>query len=332
VEVKEGEECPCPGPNCPRVTFQIRYIKPSEILKPHNYSTYQNPINEQVTKTVCSRPDINRAQTDLSTVPRAPIIAAAAPNSMVEDVPMPLAERIRRHLRPEGMSPSDLNLDLIESEEGVGNELEGEEEEIWVQDDMVVSTPVGPEAVSDASVRKCSIDHTGCKRIKRFKKFSMTMWSPGHATGENATISPNFLCDAYHNVSVKTASPPFAWRHSPSHTKSFVLIMDDVSPSLEDDEFGNILWLVANIPADVSIISASASGSTALPAGATEIIPYTAPCPRRRSVGMFRCRIFALDQESVELKVSSQPPVRAKLVEHQLKPLETASVQMNFFP
>eukprot|EP00299_Pterocystis_sp_00344_P019718 c9753_g1_i1.p1 GENE.c9753_g1_i1~~c9753_g1_i1.p1 ORF type:complete len:556 (-),score=146.53 c9753_g1_i1:1-1617(-) len=334
VEIKEGEECPCPGPKCTVGAFNIRYTKPSEALKPHNYSTIQNPINEQVKETICSRPDgENRAQTELSTVIRPPIVSVAAPNAMVEDVPMPLEERLRRHLRLEGMTPTDLN--LLEVEEGNGNEKEvvGDDEEmVWVQDDLVVSSPLGPES-GDSGIRKCSVDSKrGCKRIKRFKRYSMTMWSPAHSTGENTTISPNFLCNAYHNASVQTTSPPFSWRHAPRNTKSYVLILDDVSPGLEDDDFGNILWLVSNIPKDVSIIPEGAAGTTALPSGAQELVPFTAPCPRRGSVGTFRCRVFALDRESIELKVSSQPPNRSKLIEHQMNPLETAAIQMNFLP
>jgi len=103
--------------------------------------------------------------------------------------------------------------------------------------------------------------------------------------------------------------------------KSYVILVDNVSPSLPEYDQGKVLWLVTNIPGNVSTLSEAASGTTLMPEGSMELVPYRAPCPAPNRQGIYRVRVFAMAEEHVEIILStSQSPVMADDVQRQLTP------------
>lgn len=375
VPIPEGATCPCPGPDCPipPVTlkpYAIRFVKPSESLKPHGTNFVVNHVNASVTEAICdeSSPakDLSRAQIVQSVPPPPPKVAIAAPNSMVEDAPI-LFQRHQETSGPvvflqnpeaQGFSSkgaahfADDEADMVA--EGIpepaahgGDELEwgdGLESEDLIQEDFEIVGAGGalqPAAASEPSdgsakvpVSKCIDRKTGCKRIRRIKRYGFTAWSPAHATGENASISIDYMCRTYSNRTV-SSSIPLAWRHAPEKTRSFIVLFEDVT-NLEEEGSGKILWLLANIPTSVNMITEASSGTTALPVDIRELIPYRSPCPSRQvRVSSYRVRVMALAEDSVELKLSVRDSIRDVVlsdeIDRQVHPLVTASMQFNHF-
>jgi len=115
VVVYPGQPCPCPGVNCPIENFgkiyetgpipQVRYVKPSEGLRPHtmkvNETTF-NAIDPIINQDVlhCQNNTISdRAQIEEAAEPIFPVIPRSAGNLMVEDVPMPMEEQKKRRIK-----------------------------------------------------------------------------------------------------------------------------------------------------------------------------------------------------------------------------------------
>ncbi len=75
---------------------------------------------------------------------------------------------------------------------------------------------------------------------------------------------------AKYSVDGGNTSIPLTWRHAPSGTQSFMVLMYDEHP----DAYDFIHWHVINIPAHVNAIVENASRKDAMPTGSTELHHY----------------------------------------------------------
>lgn len=96
-------------------------------------------------------------------------------------------------------------------------------------------------------------------------------------------------------------SIPLSWEGTPKDTKSFVIVMDDLTP----DARQWVHWVVFNLPATTSLLKEGASPDQ-LPKGSKElknswqVVGYGGPCPPVNN-HFFRIRIFAMPKETIEL-------------------------------
>eukprot|EP00301_Raphidiophrys_heterophryoidea_P026898 c9379_g1_i1.p1 GENE.c9379_g1_i1~~c9379_g1_i1.p1 ORF type:complete len:642 (+),score=197.72 c9379_g1_i1:71-1927(+) len=140
VFVPIGKECPCPGPDCPlnsansNIT-KIRYVKPSEARKAHPIMP-PNDIPAEVSPVDCDEVTAHAreyAQTENVAfdkpppVPQSlsPVSSKAA--AIVEDVPMPLQEQRKRHLREGGVPKVEGLMALQMQETGSGDGVDAVE-------------------------------------------------------------------------------------------------------------------------------------------------------------------------------------------------------------
>ena len=65
----------------------------------------------------------------------------------------------------------------------------------------------------------------------------------------------------------QNVSIPYEWHDAPGATKSFALILVDSAPMAR----GWVHWAVVNIPASATDVAEGASGTDAMPHGATEL-------------------------------------------------------------
>ena len=83
------------------------------------------------------------------------------------------------------------------------------------------------------------------------------------------------------------ASPYLGWEGAPEGTQSYAIVAEDVDA--EEGEFAH--WLIWGIPADLTELSAGASGSGGLPPGSVEGVNgfestgWRGPCPPPRVIG-----------------------------------------------
>ena len=113
------------------------------------------------------------------------------------------------------------------------------------------------------------------------------------AFADNANIPAEYSCDG------KSASPELAWSGAPQSTRAFALVLHDPDAPRAG---GFTHWVIYNIPASASGISAGASPGGALPPGALEgnngsgKLGYTGPCPPKGGPAHhYQFTLYALD-------------------------------------
>lgn len=114
----------------------------------------------------------------------------------------------------------------------------------------------------------------------------LTLSSEGIAS--NALFPVLYSCDG------QNSSPPMSWVNVPKNTRSFSVIVEDVS-SLKT----NYLWVLFNIPSTVTNLDVDLPH---LPPGATEgknslgKKMYNGPCPINSKVHTYKFTLFALSK------------------------------------
>lgn len=115
-------------------------------------------------------------------------------------------------------------------------------------------------------------------------------------------IPSKFGCDVQERDMFRP-SPPLAWVRPPARTRSFVLVVDNMS------EDNLVHWIVKDIPADVTSLAADAS-ETNIPSPAVEVTngfgrqAYNAPCPLDATHN-YRFRLFAMPTTRTEIDDSN---------------------------
>ena len=123
----------------------------------------------------------------------------------------------------------------------------------------------------------------------------------------------------------KKPSPPLEWTGAPSGTKSFVLVMDD----LAEEAGGWVHWVVADIPATVTLLAKGASGKS-MPSGAKELTnswnekAYGGPCPPNPP-HTYRFQLFAMPTETTALETSGKKG--PKIIDQLAAALGTAKLE-----
>jgi Raf kinase inhibitor-like YbhB/YbcL family protein len=164
------------------------------------------------------------------------------------------------------------------------------------------------------------------------RKYSLTLRSPIFIDCNITDIPTSFGCDPLNPFS-RRPSIPFVWKHAPAKTRSFVLMMDDVTDEDEGD-YGYVHWLVTDIPAGETNLASGASNGDLLPSGAKEqpnsfgTAGYFAPCAKDDRKRTYRVRLFALATETSELKLTTS--YKSKAIDDQLRPLVTASLELTY--
>ncbi|GAB3452723.1 YbhB/YbcL family Raf kinase inhibitor-like protein [Insolitispirillum peregrinum] len=123
------------------------------------------------------------------------------------------------------------------------------------------------------------------------------------SVAEGAPLSPaqvfkGFGCDG------GNTSPHLSWSNAPTGTKSFAVTAYDPDAPTGS---GWWHWNVVNIPATVSELAAGASGSQAVPAGASElkndygVAGFGGACPPPGEVHRYVFTVYALGVEKLDL-------------------------------
>jgi Raf kinase inhibitor-like YbhB/YbcL family protein len=116
----------------------------------------------------------------------------------------------------------------------------------------------------------------------------------------SSAFAANGDIPAIHTCEGRDLSPPLAWSGVPAEAKSLALIVDDPdAPDPVAPRMTWVHWVVYNLPADTTSLTAGTSGTT-LPAGAREGLNdwqregYGGPCP---PIGRHRYvfKLYALD-------------------------------------
>jgi Raf kinase inhibitor-like YbhB/YbcL family protein len=111
------------------------------------------------------------------------------------------------------------------------------------------------------------------------------------AFAEGGSVPKSYTCDG------ADQSPPLSWTDVPAGTKSLALIVED--PDAPSGTF--VHWVLFNLPADTSELSAGTSHQTILANGARQgrndfrRVGYGGPCPPRGSTHRYIFRLLALD-------------------------------------
>ena len=126
----------------------------------------------------------------------------------------------------------------------------------------------------------------------------------------NGAIPKHFTCDG------KDISPPLTWAGSPSGTRSFALILDD----LDAQDFTH--WIVFNLPANARSLSEGVSAKALSPntkEGSNDFgaIGYGGPCPPS-GVHHYRFRIYALDTASIDAQAPAREAFEPLMKSHVL--------------
>jgi Raf kinase inhibitor-like YbhB/YbcL family protein len=116
----------------------------------------------------------------------------------------------------------------------------------------------------------------------------------------SSAFAANGDIPAIHTCEGRDLSPPLAWSGVPAEAQSMALIVDDPdAPDPVAPRMTWVHWVVYNLPADTTSLTAGTSGTT-LPAGAREGLNdwqregYGGPCP---PIGRHRYvfKLYALD-------------------------------------
>ena len=133
---------------------------------------------------------------------------------------------------------------------------------------------------------------------------------------DQAPLDTRFSCQG------GDVSPPLAWSHAPSGTRSFALILDDPdAPDPAAPQTTWVHWVLYDIPAAVTALPEGAAKS--LPAGTREGLNdwdrtgYGGPCP---PIGRHRYfhKLYALDTVLPDLKSPDKAALEAAMQGHVL--------------
>lgn len=119
-------------------------------------------------------------------------------------------------------------------------------------------------------------------------------------------------------------SPPLAWTGAPAGTKSFAVVLTDLSITLTHWVIYDIPARTTDLPAHIENVYAPGgiAGAHQTPSGAgASVIGYVGPCPRRAPpVHMYQFAVYALDITMLS-GVSAQstaPEAIAQIAAHRL--------------
>ncbi len=134
------------------------------------------------------------------------------------------------------------------------------------------STPSTPSSGSTAPTEATPDDNP-----------TLTVTSSAFAYGE--PIPVRYTCDG------ANVSPPLSWSGAPSHTRAFVLIVDD-----PDAPMGTWLhWLIYDIPATTHELAEGASDVGVVGLNSWQQPGYGGPCPPPGKPHRYFFRLYALD-------------------------------------
>jgi Raf kinase inhibitor-like YbhB/YbcL family protein len=134
-------------------------------------------------------------------------------------------------------------------------------------------------------------------------------------------------------------SPSLMWKDAPEDTQSFVVMMEEASDLEYLKDYGQIYWLVTDIPASQASIVAGASGhEKQMPPLSVELknsfghAGYTAPCPGDHERRVYRLRVFAMPHATTRLFLPG--PLRStdvmKVLQKQALCMSTIEVPFSF--
>lgn len=155
-----------------------------------------------------------------------------------------------------------------------------------------------------------------CALVLHVSLGQLILTSPAFEKFES--IPKKYLCDEVLRDSYRP-SLPLSWARPPSATRSFVLLVDDMT----DD--GKVQWLVKDIPASSSALVDEAS-EIAMPLGSKELTnsfgydSYTGPCPPGEE-HTYRIRLFAMPTAHTVIKLPPDDPtiLRADNITSQIE-------------
>jgi Raf kinase inhibitor-like YbhB/YbcL family protein len=139
----------------------------------------------------------------------------------------------------------------------------------------------------------------------------------------SSAFAANGDIPAIHTCEGRDLSPPLAWSGVPAEAKSLALIVDDPdAPDPAAPRMTWVHWVVYNLPADTTSLTAGTSGTT-LPAGAREGLNdwqregYGGPCP---PIGRHRYvfKLYALDTMLRALKPETKAGLEKSMQGHIL--------------
>jgi Raf kinase inhibitor-like YbhB/YbcL family protein len=139
----------------------------------------------------------------------------------------------------------------------------------------------------------------------------------------SSAFAANGDIPAIHTCEGRDLSPPLAWSGVPAEAKSLALIVDDPdAPDPAAPRMTWVHWVVYNLPADTTSLTAGTSGTT-LPAGAREGLNdwqregYGGPCP---PIGRHRYafKLYALDTVLRALKPETKAGLEKSMQGHIL--------------
>jgi Raf kinase inhibitor-like YbhB/YbcL family protein len=118
------------------------------------------------------------------------------------------------------------------------------------------------------------------------------------------------------DCSGENRTPAVAWKHAPSGTKSFALIMHDPDAPMTG---GFYHWVVYNIPATLHALNGNASlPSSELGTVSTGQAAYYGPCPPPGPAHHYNFTLYALDEDKVPGSHLTGPQLRAAIAGHIL--------------
>lgn len=140
-----------------------------------------------------------------------------------------------------------------------------------------------------------------------------------------------FVCDQSGSNGLGL-SPSLMWKDAPEGTASYVVVIEEASDLDFLDDFGNVFWLVTDIPAAVTSIDAGASGKEKkMPPLSIElkntfgVAGYTAPCPGPHDQRIYRAHVFAMPHRLTNIN-----PTNTKLrASHIVQQLEKQALCMS---